>query len=232
MSETNLSASSAPKAESTPSEKPVIEQKPNDSVSLLNEEPDPKTEETKPATETKPTEGEKPKDGDKPAGAPEKYEAFKLPEGLELSEEINAEATAVFKELGLTQAAAQKLVDFHSKTLQATVEAAAKAPIDSWMEQKKTWKTEIKADPEIGGKLGEVKARIGAMYAALGDTKLVTEFKAAMDLTGAGDNPAFIRLFHKLAERLGEGKPVTGDTPKPKPSSAAQAMYPNLPSAG
>jgi len=44
----------------------------------------------------------------------------------------------------------------------------------------------------------------------------------AMDLTGAGDNPAFIKIFHKLAERLGEGSPVAGSTAKPKPGSAAR----------
>lgn len=193
---------------------------------MLNEE-EPKT-----PTETKPTEGEKPKEGEKPAGAPEKYEDFKLPEGVELAPEAIAEVGTLFKEMGLSQAQAQKLVDFHTKTLQSTAEAVTKAPMDAWMAQKATWKTEIKADPEIGGKLGEVKARIGAMYDALGDAKLVSEFKSAMDLTGAGDNPAFIKLFNKLAERLGEGSPIIGNTPKPKPGSAAQAMYPNLPSQG
>ena len=193
---------------------------------MLNE---PEATEKPTTPETKPTE---PKPGEKPAeGAPEKYEDFKLAEGFELSTEVLAEVQPLFKEMNLSQAQAQKLVDFHSKTLQATVDAASKAPLDAWMDQKKAWKTEIKADPEIGGKLGEVKAEIGRMYAALGpeNAALVKDFKAAMDLTGAGDNPAFIKLFHKLATRLGEGTSVTGDTPKPKPSSAAQAMYPNLP---
>src|SRR5712671_3512851 len=81
--------------------------KPNDSVSLLNEE-EPKIE---PKTETK--TGEKP-EGEKKAetaGAPEKYEDFKLPEGVELAPEAVAEVSTLFKELGLSQANAQKLVD-------------------------------------------------------------------------------------------------------------------------
>lgn len=230
MSEAPLTPAVEPPATpSTTSETKVTEPKPSASVSLLNEdEPatDPKTTETKP-TEP-PKEGEKPKEA---AGAPEKYEDFKLPEGLELSPEVVTEVSGLFKELNLSQTQAQKLVDFHSKTLSATAEAVSKTNMDTWLNQKATWKTEIKADPEIGGKLGEVKAKIGGMYAALGpeNAKLVTEFKAAMDLTGAGDNPAFIKLFHKLAERLGEGSPVVGSTAKPKPGSAAQAMYPDLP---
>lgn len=228
MSETSQPTVNPP-VESTPSEKPVTEQKPNESVSLLNEEP---TE--KPTTETK-TE-EPLKDGEKkdpPPGAPEKYDAFTLPEGLELSDEVVAEVSTIFKELNLNQTQAQRLVDFHSKTLQATVEAAAKAPLDAWMDQKKAWKDEIKADPEIGGKLVETRRAFGAALDSLGNPALVAEFRKAMDLTGAGDNPSFIKVFVKMAERMTEGKPVDQGKPaggaKPTP---AQAMYPNLPSAG
>jgi hypothetical protein len=215
-----------PNLASTQSEKLVTEQKLSDSVSLLNEE-EPKATEPKPEPKTE----DKPKDVEAP-GAPEKYSDFKLPDGVELSPEVVTEVSALFKEMNLSQTQAQKLVDFHSKTLEATAAAVSKTSIDAWLAQKATWRSEIKADPEIGGKLGEVKASIGKMYDTLGNPTLVKEFKAAMDLTGAGDNPAFIKLFNKLAERLGEGTPVTGDTPKPKPGSPAQALYPNLPSAG
>jgi hypothetical protein len=215
----------------TPSETKVTEPKQNESVSLLNEDPPKETTETKPKTE-----GDPPKEGEKKpdaVGAPEKYEPFKLPEGVELSEEVSAEAGALFKDLGLTQIQAQQLVDFHAKTLAAATESVSKVSMDSWMAQKTAWKTEIKADPEIGGKLGEVKARIGKMYDTLGDAKLVKDFKSAMDLTGAGDNPAFIKLFNKLAERLGEGTHVgEGKPPGGSKPSAAQSMYPNLPSQG
>ena len=47
-----------------------------------------------------------------PAGAPEKYEAFTLPEGYEVDEQLLNEFTPTLKELGLTQAAAQKVMDF------------------------------------------------------------------------------------------------------------------------
>jgi hypothetical protein len=218
MSETSQQTQSET-LQSTTNEKPEISQKPSDSVSLLNE-----TEEAKPETKTEA------KPGDKPDGVPDKYSDFKLPDGVELSPEVLTEATTMFKELGLSQTNAQRLVDFHTKSIQATADAVSKTSIDSWLAQKAEWKTQIKSDPEIGGKLGEVKATIGKLYESLGDAKLVSEFRTAMDLTGAGDNPAFIRTFFKIASRLTEGSHVAGDTPKPKPMSAAQAMYPNLPS--
>lgn len=196
---------------------------------MLNEESsEPKTEPTK-------TEGEPPKDGEKPKptdGAPEKYSDFKLPEGVELSPEVVTEVSTLFKELGLSQANAQKLVDFHTSTLSKTIEGIAKAPMDAWLAQKAEWKSQIKSDPEIGGKLAETRAAFGSALDSLGDPKLVADFRKAMDLTGAGDNPAFIKVFVKMAERMSEGRRTDGGKPPggTKPS-AAQSMFPNLPSA-
>ena len=68
-------------------------------------------------------------DGDKslidrePDGAPEAYEDFSFPEGVEIDSELLTEATDIFKESGLKQDQAQKLVDFHSKTMRQVVEA-------------------------------------------------------------------------------------------------------------
>jgi len=58
-----------------------------------------------------------------------------------------------------------------------------------------------------------------------------------MDSTGAGDNPAFIKAFYKLAQRVTEGSYVQGrgpaevTAPGGRRPSPAQAMYPNLPSS-
>jgi hypothetical protein len=58
-----------------------------------------------------------------------------------------------------------------------------------------------------------------------------------MDYTGAGNNPAFIKAFWKMAQALTEGGHVAGTGPAPigqKPPGAAErptaakALYPNL----
>ena len=162
-------------------------------------------------------------------GAPEKYEPFTAPEGFEIDETVIGEASGLFKELGLPQAAAQKLVDFYAKQSLD----AAEAPIKFYKDMQDKWITEIKADPEIGGKLDNVRATVGRAIDGLGDPKLAADFRAAMDLTGAGNNPAFIRAFYKLAQKVTEGAHVGGQPRGPeKPRSAAQAIYPNLPSGG
>ena len=201
-----------------PIETQKTEQKPNESVSLLNEETE-ASKETK--TDAEPKD---PKADPKVETVPEKYADFKLPEGYEIQTEVMTEAQGVFKDLGLTQTQAQKLVDFYAKSSFA----AAEAPLKHWRDTQDGWRNEIKSDPEIGGKLGDGKATIGKAYALLGDAKLVQSFRDAMDLTGAGNNPAFVKTMFKLASMLTEGGHVAGSTPKPKPGSAAEAMYPNL----
>jgi hypothetical protein len=174
---------------------------------------------------------------DAPAGAPEKYTDFKLPEGIKLEGDQLTAATTLFKESGLSQDAAQKMVDFHVAQLKATAEA----PLAAYQAQREAWQTAAKADPEIGPKLAAVKETLGRAYDSLGDPALVAEFKAAMDLTGVGDNPAFIKAFYRFAQRVTEGKHVAGGGPSPHGQRApgasavptpAQALYPNLPSSG
>ena len=177
------------------------------------------------------TEGDKPKEA--ATGAPEAYKDFTAPEGFEIDKEAIASALPIFKELNLPQEGAQKLVDLYATMSRQ----AAEAPMQLWKETQDKWVAEVKADPEIGGKLDQVKATVARAVDGLGDPKLAADFRAAMDYTGAGNNPAFIRTFYKLAQQLSEGRPVSGNGPSPlgqaapgtKPRSIANALYPNNP---
>lgn len=169
-----------------------------------------------------------------PAGAPEKYE-FKLPDGFALDETASKEIDTLFREIGLGQDHAQKLVDYYVQKNQEAVEA----PFKLWADTQKAWVDEIKADKDLGGRLPEVKTTIARAIDGLGDPKLAESFREAMDITGAGNNPAFIRAFYKLAQQVTEGGHVAGNGPAPqgqtgpgsRPASAGAALYPNLPHA-
>src|SRR5215471_16234978 len=53
-------------------------------------------------------------------GAPETYEAFTVPDGFELNDDVQKQAGDLFKGMNLSQGDAQKLVDFYSsRTLEA-----------------------------------------------------------------------------------------------------------------
>lgn len=186
-----------------------------------------------PANPTPPIEpkASEPKVGDKPV-APEKYE-FTAPEGLTLDEATVTEASIVFKELGLTNEQAQKLVDFQGKL----AKTQAEAPYKAYDAMREGWQNEVKADKDIGHILPKVKETIGKALDTLGDPALVASFKEGMNLTGAGDHPAFVKAFYKLAQSVVEGSHVSGKGPSPHGQSAtgqgdrptvAGAMYPNL----
>jgi hypothetical protein len=201
----------------------------------------PPTEPTKPEpTTSSPTEkpslvNEKAPGEPKPAeGAPEKYEAFKVPEGFEMPEERFKEAADLFKKHNLSQPAAQEMVDYYHKLNQE----AAEAPFKLWQDTQEKWQNAVRLDPEVGPKLNEVKSTISKAIDNLGDQKLANDFRDAMDYTGAGNNLAFIKAFYRLAQRVTEGGHVSGTGPTKfgqtapgtaeKPT-AARALYPNLP---
>lgn len=209
----------------------------------------PAAEPTPPTNDTPPTppavDPTKPVDPAKPAapatGAPETYAAFKAPDNYTLDEKLIAEATPLFKEMNLSQVDAQRLVDFHAKALID----AAKAPAADYAATRAEWQAKTLADPDIkayslDGKTGldAVKIDIGRALAALGDTALETDFRRAMDTTGAGDNPAFVKAFWRLSQKVGEGKHVSGSGPSTAGQRApgttdrpppARALYPNNP---
>jgi hypothetical protein len=169
-----------------------------------------------------------------PPSAPEKYEDFKLPEGVKLEGDQLKSAQDLFKDLNLPQDSAQKLIDFHVAQLKASTETSNKA----YEDMRSDWQTKTKADPELGPKLPQIKETIGRALSTLNDPKLVSEFSQAMDLTGAGDHPAFVKAFYKLSQAVTEGRHVQGSGPSSfgqlrpgtdaKPS-VARAMYPNNP---
>src|SRR6266436_2405621 len=93
---------------------PTPEPRPEGESFLTKKEEPSKTPETPPAEPSK-TEDKRPD-----AGAPEKYGDFKLPDGYQFDQASLDQATTLFKEAGLSQEAAQKMVDFYAaNSLQA-----------------------------------------------------------------------------------------------------------------
>ena len=189
------------------------------------------TDSAKPA-EAKPTEGDKKPDAAQ--GAPEKYE-FTAPEGFKINQEVIDKATPIFKELGLSQEAAQKLVN-----LQMEREAkAATAGAEAYNAIREGWRKEVLANPDLstGGKLKpEVSESIARAIDGIGDASLSKGFREVMDMTGVGDNPHFVNMIFKLSKSFNEGKHVAGKgpselgqkSPDAKPATIANALYPNL----
>ena len=168
------------------------------------------------------------------AGAPESYTDFSAPEGATLDKSAVDAATPIFKELGLTQDQAQKLVDLYP----TLTENIVKANNDAYTAMREGWVSEIKADKEIGGKLDHVAAEIGKLKQRLPEP-MRDAFNEAVNLTGAGDHPAVVKALYEFAKLINEGSHVAGGGPSPegqnrngvsKRPSLAGSLYPNLPS--
>ncbi|MFD1693733.1 hypothetical protein ACFSHR_26355 [Azotobacter chroococcum] len=81
---------------------------------------------------------------------PEQYSFANLPEGYSVDDAALAEWSPVFKELGLTQEQAEKLVALDAKRVLASQQAAEQAATDQRNQMVSEWETSLKADPNFG----------------------------------------------------------------------------------
>ncbi|MGP5352520.1 hypothetical protein [Pseudomonas helleri] len=162
--------------------------------------PAPKPDDAKPEDADKSKDESKDADGkDKPTGAPEAYEDFTLPEGMEMDVEILGEFKNLAKELNIPQAKAQQLIDFQSQLASKQAEAYQTAVT----KQAQDWAAEIKNDPEIGGEnYDKSVASAIKVIQAFGDPAL-TEL---LNDSGLGNNPALFRFCHRISAAISEDK--------------------------
>ncbi|MBD1601983.1 hypothetical protein [Pseudomonas typographi] len=159
---------------------------------------------------------------------PEKYEFSNLPEGYTLDEAALGEWSGVFKELGLTQEQAQKLVEMDAKRYTAanSPEAQLQAAIEARNSHVAQWETAVKQDKELGGaKLAESRSIAQKALADFG----TPELSAMLKESGLGSHPEVVRFFHKVGKELSEGKLHRAATDVPAERSIAERMYPNYP---
>lgn len=147
---------------------------------------DPVVDPAKPAEE-KPIEAQ-PDKPEKPV-IPEKYE-FKPPEGVEFDSALLEAYTPVFKESGLTQDGAQKLLETHLTIQQ-----------DAFQKQIASWETELKNDKEFGGKNFETNVQEAQRAVA---RFLSPEDKAYLDRTGLGNYPGLVKAFQRIGKAISE----------------------------
>lgn len=134
---------------------------------------------------------------------PEAYAFKDLPEGYAMSEQQLAEVSPLFKELGLTQEQADKLVAFDAKRSLAAEQAG--------LEQRQGlvtgWEKSLREDATFGG--ANFDANVGVAQKALaqfGTPELSTMLKES----GLGSHPEVVRLFHRIGQQLAEGQLHSG----------------------
>ncbi len=132
-------------------------------------------------------------------GVPENdaYE-FTLPDGAEPNEELRSEFVPILKELGLSSAGAQKLVDFKSKLDQAQLK--------NWGNHLTELKTQ--AVQAFGGEAG-YRTELGFAKTALKQFGS-PELMKVLNSYGVGAHAEMIRAFAKVGRQLGETPALNG----------------------
>lgn len=175
--------------------------------------------------EAAPADPAKPAEPAKPAVAPEKYDfaTLELPKGVELNADLVAAVSPVFKELGLSQEAASKLVKTHAEAV-AKAEAASEVKRDAdfkeWMKTTVTnYQTSLKK--EWGA---ETDAKLAIAQAGMAKT-VSPAMKAVLDETGLGSHPEFVKHFFQVGTMTREDTPPAVVQPTASGKTAAQALY-------
>lgn len=172
--------------------------------------------------EAPPAEGEdKLGDGDKATeGVPEAYEAFTVPEGAQLTDELKAYFEGVGKKLGLSQERAQAFVDEYFENAKANAEAA----LSALEEAHNAWVTEVKADKEFGGQDFD---RNMQYVAKARDAFATPELLQLLNESRLGSHPEMVRLMYRVGKALSEDKfnPAGGAT-SDQARSVEDILYP------
>jgi len=173
-------------------------------------------------------------DGDGSEGAPEAYADFQFPEGIEPDTQLLEKFTPMAKELGLSQEAAQEVLNLHTEALtKATspehiADAVLKAQESITQTRSDEWAKALKADAEIGGvNLDATQKMANQAIVRFGDNALVADLKEHGFLT----NPSLLRMLNKVGAAIAEdsmGNSQTAHGDGKGELSQAQKMYPEF----
>lgn len=146
-------------------------------------------------------ETEEKQEPEKEAGAPEKYEDFKAPQGVSLDADVVKGFSEVAKELNLPQDKAQAVIDKVTPIL-------AQKQADQIAQTNKAWQEKVKSDPVIGG--DHLKSTIATAQKALrdfrgADGKFVDEDVAELAAI-AGNHPGLIKILKHFGSVIGEDR--------------------------
>lgn len=161
-------------------------------------------------------------------GAPEiyDYKDVKIPEALEYDKDMLKEFDALNKETNLSQAQANKYMEFglrlaqkHSTELPKLLQQAQQAKIAQF-------KQALNTDAEIcGGDKAKMNAYLDTADKGF-DAFANDEVKSALADAGLNYHPAIIKMFHRIGELVGDDKIYKPKVPSGT-NDAATILYGN-----
>lgn len=142
---------------------------------------------------------------------PEKYE-FNLPEGLQMTPEIETQFTEIAKATGMTQEQANGLIKLHSDLMLDVMQQATK--------QKNAWETECKKAGLTSPEKLQLAKNIVNTFDSTGEVMQV------LVESGAAYHPAVLRMLQEMGSLLQEDS-APDSKPAPQAKSAADLLFGN-----
>ncbi|GAA0335430.1 hypothetical protein GCM10009087_52310 [Sphingomonas oligophenolica] len=158
---------------------------------------------------------------------PESYQ-LEAPEGFAIDPEALAIATPVFRELGLSNDQASKLMPVAAQFAQGLSDKLNAQILSQVRADRKAWLDTAMADREIGGAHWKETLAKGAFALDnLGFPK-GSPFRVLLDESGLGNHPEMIRAWAKVGRAIGEdGDFVRGAGTPHSRRDTAETLYPN-----
>ena len=142
---------------------------------------------------------------------PEKYE-FNLPEGLQLTPEIETQFTEIAKATGMTQEQANGLIKLHSDLMLDVMQKAT--------QQKTAWENECKKAGLTSPEKLQLAKNIVNTFDSTGEVMQV------LVESGAAYHPAVMRMLQEMGSLLQEDS-APDSKPAPQAKSAADLLFGN-----
>jgi hypothetical protein len=185
-----------------------------DPKAIQNPNPDPKPDDKNPAGNAPKPDDEKKPDEKSVNAPPEKYE-FKSPEGHTLDEAVLKSFAESAKEAGLSNDAAQKVIDKVAPVIAAR-------QLESIVAVHKQWVEASTSDKEFGGaKLSESLATAKKAVEAFG----TPELSRILNESGFGNHPEIIRFLFRTGRAIGVDKFVGGVSRPHESKDLADVLY-------
>lgn len=163
-------------------------------------------------------------------GVPDTY-TFEPPEGVELNDDLKAGAEAfasTAKEMGLTQAQYQKLIEYD---IQRTTQAVGHAS-EQWTETVTGWRESVKVDKELGGRnLPQTLQTVESAVKQFGDADLRALLRSPSPENpngmSIGNHPSVVRFLNRVGRAIADPSLITGEAQAPMTPPEAR-MYPSM----